>query len=70
MADDIQTLIALVAAGDGVALLPASVVHILPAGVKLLDLAGEHTHWQTGIAWHAQIKDPLRDNFLRLVSEL
>ncbi|ORM68249.1 LysR family transcriptional regulator [Pantoea rwandensis] len=69
-ADDIQTLLALVAAGDGVALLPASVVHILPAGVKLLDLAGEHTHWQTGIAWHAQIKDPLRDNFLRLVSDV
>jgi DNA-binding transcriptional LysR family regulator len=69
-ADDIQTLLALVAAGDGVALLPASVVHILPAGVKLLDLAGEHTHWQTGIAWHSQIKDPLRDNFLRLVSDV
>ncbi|MDF7651498.1 LysR family transcriptional regulator [Pantoea sp. Acro-805] len=70
VADDIQTLLALVAAGDGVALLPASVVHVLPAGVKLLNLVGEHTHWQTGIAWHAQIKDPLRDNFLRLVSDV
>ncbi|ORM57536.1 LysR family transcriptional regulator [Pantoea rodasii] len=66
-ADDIQTLLALVAAGEGVALLPASVVHILPAGVRLMPLEGEHTRWQTGVAWNAQIKDPLRDNFLGIV---
>lgn len=66
-ADDIQTLLARVAAGDGVALLPASVKHILPAGVRLLPLEGEHTHWQTGLAWNAQIKDPLRDKFLAMV---
>ncbi|MDI9222680.1 LysR family transcriptional regulator [Pantoea sp. EA-12] len=66
-ADDIQTLLALVAAGDGIALLPASVMHILPSAVKLLSLEGEYTRWQTGMAWHAQIKDPVRDNFLHLV---
>lgn len=66
-ADDIQTLLALVAAGDGVALLPESVVHILPAGVRLLTLEGDYTAWQTGIAWNAQIMDPVRDNFLSLL---
>lgn len=67
-ADDIQTLLALVAAGEGVALLPESVVHILPAGVTLVPLEGEHTAWQTGIAWNAQIKDPIRDNFLNIMT--
>ena len=67
-ADDIQTLLALVAAGDGVALLPAEVIHILLAGVRLVALEGEHTTWQTGIAWNPQIKDPLRDNFIKMVS--
>lgn len=66
-ADDIQTLLALVAAGEGVALLPASVSHILPSGVVLLALSGERTHWQTGIAWNPAIRDPLRDNFLNVV---
>ena len=66
-ADDIQTLLALVAAGDGVALLPESVKHILPVGVRLLPLEGEHTQWQTGLAWNAGIKDPLRDKFLAMV---
>jgi DNA-binding transcriptional LysR family regulator len=68
-ADDIQTLLALVAAGDGVALLPASVKHILPVGVTLLPLEGEHTQWHTGLAWNGHIKDPLRDKFLAMVME-
>ncbi|AIR66864.1 LysR family transcriptional regulator [Cedecea neteri] len=67
-ADDIQTLLALVAAGEGVALLPAGVSHILPAGVRLVALEGEHTTWQTGIAWNAQLNDPVRDRFLQMVT--
>jgi len=67
-ADDIQTLLALVAAGGGVALLPESVAHILPAGVMLVPLEGKHTVWQTGIAWNARIKDPVRDNFLNIMA--
>lgn len=66
-ADDIQTLLALVAAGEGVALLPASVRHIQPSGVVLLTLSGEQTRWKTGIAWNPRIRDPLRDNFLSVV---
>ncbi|MCS3432823.1 LysR family transcriptional regulator [Klebsiella sp. BIGb0407] len=67
-ADDIQTLLALVAGGGGVALLPESVIHILPAGIMLVPLEGKHTAWQTGIAWNAGIKDPVRDNFLTVMA--
>lgn len=66
-ADDIQTLLALVAADAGVALLPESVRFILPTGVNLIALEGEYTTWQTGIAWNPRIIDPLRDKFLHIV---
>ncbi|WP_294900897.1 LysR family transcriptional regulator [Tatumella sp. UBA2305] len=66
-ADDIQTLLARVSAGEGIALLPASVANILPQGVSLHPVVGENSHWQTGIAWDPRIKDPLRDNFLDTV---
>ena len=42
-AGDIQTLLALVAAGVGVALLPHSITHIAPAGIDILPLSGEET---------------------------
>ncbi|PHM30295.1 LysR family transcriptional regulator [Xenorhabdus innexi] len=67
VADDIQTLLALIAAGSGVALLPAGVSHILPSGVKLVTLEGVYTRWQVGIAWSPEIKDCLRDNFINMV---
>ena len=53
-AGDIQTLLALVAAGVGVALLPHSITHIAPAGIDILPLSGEETEWQVGIAWDPQ----------------
>lgn len=63
-AEDIQTLLALVAAGIGVALLPQSIVYIAPAGVDILPLSGEQTQWQVGLAWDPQRPDALRDNFI------
>lgn len=68
--DDIHTLLALVAAGVGVAILPQSVLYIAPAGVDIQPLDGEHTHWQVGIAWNPALADPLRDNFLNLAVEI
>lgn len=65
-AGDIQTLLALVAAGIGVALLPHSVTHIAPAGIDILPLSGEQTQWQVGIAWNPQQPDALRDNFVEV----
>ncbi len=65
-AGDIQTLLALVAAGIGVALLPRSVSHIIPVGIDILPLSGEQTEWQVGIAWNPQQVDVLRDNFIQV----
>jgi len=65
-AGDIQTLLALVAAGIGVALLPHSVTHIVPTGIDILPLSGDATEWQVGIAWNPQQPDALRDNFIQV----
>lgn len=65
-AEDIQTLLALVAAGVGVALLPNSIMHIVPAGIDILPLSGEQTAWQVGLAWNPQRPDGLRDNFIEV----
>jgi DNA-binding transcriptional LysR family regulator len=66
-AEDIQTLLALVAAGIGVALLPQSIAFIAPAGVDILPLSGEQTQWQVGLAWNPQRPDALRDNFIQSI---
>ncbi|MFE8049762.1 LysR family transcriptional regulator [Brenneria goodwinii] len=66
-ADDIHTILSLVAAGNGVALLPAGVSHFLPAGVTLVRPEGKHTQWRIGIAWNPAVQDLLRDKFLHMV---
>lgn len=68
--EDIQTIVALVAAGVGVALLPKSVMHIAPPGLKTLPLSGKATRWQVGIAWDPRKEDLIRDNFVRMVTEM
>ncbi len=65
-AEDIQTLLALVAAGIGVALLPQSIAYIAPDGIDILPLNGEQTQWQVGLAWDPQRHDALRDNFIQV----
>lgn len=69
-AGDIQTLLALVAAGIGVALLPQSIMHIVPAGIDILPLSGRQTEWQVGLAWDAQRPDALRDGFIQVALEM
>ncbi|WP_213990104.1 LysR family transcriptional regulator [Sodalis sp. dw_96] len=68
-ADDIHALLALIAAGNGVALLPSGISHFLPAGVTVVRPEGMHTLWQIGVAWNPKIKDALRDKFLQMMSE-
>lgn len=67
-AEDIQTLVALVIAGIGVALLPQSVTHIAPPGLNILPLTGSATCWEVGIAWDPQTTDVIRDNFVKMVN--
>jgi len=65
-ASDILTVLALVAAGIGVALLPQSVLAIVPPGVRVVAIADEGAGWQVGLVWHPGRESPARDNFLRL----
>ena len=46
-----QTIISLVSAGLGMALVPASMRHLARTGVRYLDLAGTPPLLETGLAW-------------------
>ncbi|WP_342250328.1 LysR family transcriptional regulator [Sphingomonas sp. OTU376] len=50
-ADDIQTILALVSAGLGAAIVPASSGSLLSGKFKLLPLDGEAASWTVGAAW-------------------
>ncbi|MBM3117469.1 LysR substrate-binding domain-containing protein [Jeongeupia naejangsanensis] len=65
-AGDIQTLLALAAAGIGAAPVPESAMHILPPGVRIVQPEAE-IGWQVGLAWRPQAGSPLRDRFIALL---
>lgn len=67
LAEDIHTIVALVIAGIGVALVPQSVIHIAPPGLPVIALSGESISWQVGIAWNGSTQDTIRDNFIARV---
>jgi DNA-binding transcriptional LysR family regulator len=64
LTDDIQTIVAMVIAGIGVAILPTSVTHIAPPELVMIPLTGESIRWKVGIAWDASKEDVIRDNFI------
>ena len=66
-AGDNQTLLALVAAGLGVAIVPQSAVFIAPEEVDIIPLSGDYTRWDIGIAWNPHYDNPIRDAFIQLV---
>jgi DNA-binding transcriptional LysR family regulator len=66
-AGDIQTLLALVIAGIGVAILPHSIMHIAPASINQIPLTGRYVSWDVGIAWDDRYADLIRDNFIAMV---
>lgn len=68
-AADIHTLLAMVLAGLGVALLPQSIVHIAPSDLNIAQLKGRALRWQTGIAWDPRIEDGVRDKFIEMVRQ-
>ncbi|MEI9482960.1 LysR family transcriptional regulator [Enterobacter cancerogenus] len=65
--DDMPTLLALIAGGNGVAFLPESVRHFLPAGVRLITPDLESLFWEICVAWNPKINNPYRDEFLRII---
>lgn len=68
-ARDIQTLLALVAGGNGVAILPHSALTIASSEVAMLPLSGPCTRWDTGLVWNPLRPDALRDRFISLVRQ-
>ena len=66
-ARDIQTLLALVAAGVGIALVPESAARISPAGTGIIPLHGPYTQWDVAMVWNTLKEDKLRDVFIAMV---
>ncbi|WP_432700208.1 LysR family transcriptional regulator [Kluyvera cryocrescens] len=65
--DDITTLLALIAGGNGVAILPESVKYFMPTGVSLLTPVEKYLSWSIGVVWNPKIKSQWRDDFLNIV---
>jgi len=61
-----QTIISLVSAGMGVALVPASLRNLARTGVRYIDLAGEAPALETGIAWRRDDLTPTLSRFLQV----
>jgi DNA-binding transcriptional LysR family regulator len=68
-ADDIQTVVALVAAGTGAALLPARAGRLLADSVRVLPLDGEASEWTVGLAWNPERDNPAVDRFVAVARE-
>ncbi|WP_323906991.1 LysR family transcriptional regulator [Aeromonas veronii] len=66
-AEDIQTLVALVAAGIGNAILPRSVSFIAGPDITLYPLSGPSSEWEVSMVWNPDFADPIRDHFVRQV---
>jgi DNA-binding transcriptional LysR family regulator len=67
-ARDIQTVLALVAAQIGAAIVPASARHIAPVSVGMRPLALASARWQVGVVWDPARETPAVGAFLGLMS--
>jgi len=61
-----QTIISLVSAGMGVALVPASLRNLARTGVRYLDLAGDVPSLETGLVWRGDDLTPTLNRFLNV----
>lgn len=66
-AADLQTVLALVAAGVGGALVPASAVSVAPAGVVVMPITEPETQWGVGLVWNPEAASPLSRAFVDAV---
>ncbi|HZO64195.1 MAG TPA: LysR family transcriptional regulator [Kribbellaceae bacterium] len=66
-ARDLQTVLALVAAGVGDAVLPASAAGIVPPGVRLTAIPLRTARWQLGLVWHPGVPNPNVERFVAVV---
>ncbi|WP_344233986.1 LysR family transcriptional regulator [Kribbella hippodromi] len=65
---DLQTVLALVAAGVGPAVVPSTAERIAPPEVRLVPLPGRAATWWTGVAW--SIRTPLTERFVKAAAEV
>ena len=63
-ADDLQTVLALVAAGVGAAIVPESARNIAPSRVSMHRLDGESATWKIGVIWRPDNETPVVKSFL------
>lgn len=64
-----QTIIALVSAGIGVALVPASLRHLARTGVRYMSLPGEGPNLESGLVWRTDDTTPTLRRFLDVALE-
>ncbi|WP_159698589.1 LysR family transcriptional regulator [Arthrobacter sp. 18067] len=64
---DLLTVLALVAAGAGSSVVPASASAIVPDGVQLIPIGLDSASWSIGTAWLLEAQNPLIPLFLQSV---
>ncbi len=65
-----QTIISLVSAGMGIALVPASLRNLARVGVRYLDLQGEAPELETGLVWRNGETAQTLQNFIEMSQHL
>jgi DNA-binding transcriptional LysR family regulator len=65
-----QTIISLVSAGLGMALVPASLIHLARTGVRYLPIADDTPDLEIGIAWRRADTAPTLEALLTIASRL
>jgi DNA-binding transcriptional LysR family regulator len=67
VASDIQTVLALVAAGVGLSIVPLQATQLMKVGLELRALEGPDAEWETGISWRQDHDNPALSNFLKML---
>ena len=65
-----QTIISLVSAGMGIALVPASLRNLARTGVSYIDLGGTAPVLETGITWRSRDTTPTIDRFVSIARDM
>lgn len=68
-AHDLQTVLALVAAGVGTALVPARAGRIAPASVAIIPIDHPAAEWRIAVAWNRGRAHPMTANFLAVLRD-
>ncbi|KJY79524.1 LysR family transcriptional regulator [Vibrio nigripulchritudo] len=68
-ASDILTLLALISANQGFAIIPLSAHTICPDNVQLIEIKQQDTSWDVGLIWNDDKEDRIRDRFIDMVKQ-